>query len=97
MYELERADIMGKKIITKTAADILSTIMQPREMIVEGLIPQGICILAGPQKVGKSFLALDLCISVASGQPVLGHETVRGECLISAWKIPTAAYKTGYC
>lgn len=72
---------MGKKIITKTAADILSTIMQPREMIVEGLIPQGICILAGPQKVGKSFLALDLCISVASGQPVLGHETVRGECL----------------
>lgn len=72
---------MDKKFITKTAADILSTIMQPREMIVEGLIPQGICILAGPQKVGKSFLALDLCISVASGQPVLGHETVRGECL----------------
>ena len=72
---------MGKKFVTKTAADILSTVMEPREMIVENLIPQGICILAGHQKVGKSFLALELCISVASGQPVLGHETVRGECL----------------
>lgn len=72
---------MGKKFVTKTAADILSTVMEPREMIVENLIPQGICILAGPQKVGKSFLALDLCISVASGKPVLGHETVQGECL----------------
>ena len=72
---------MGKKFITKTAADILSTVMEPKEMVVEGLIPQGICILAGPQKVGKSFLALDLCINVALGQPVLGHETVQGECL----------------
>ena len=73
--------IMGKKFVTKTVSDILSTVMEPKEKIVQDLIPQGICILAGPQKVGKSFLALDISVSVALGRPVLGHETVQGECL----------------
>lgn len=75
---------MGKKFVTKTAADLLSMVMEPKEMIVENFIPQGICILAGPQKVGKSFLALDICMSVASGRPVLGRETAQGECLYLA-------------
>ena len=72
---------MCKKFVTKTAADLLSTVFEPKEMCIQGLMPQGICILAGPQKVGKSFLALDICTSVASGQPVLGRETAQGECL----------------
>ena len=72
---------MCKKFVTKTVSDILSTVMEPKEKIVQDLIPQGICILAGPQKVGKSFLALDISVSVALGRPVLGRETVQGECL----------------
>ncbi|HRR76607.1 MAG TPA: AAA family ATPase [Ruminococcus sp.] len=75
---------MSHLIETKTAAELLSTVYAPNEMLVDGLIPQGICILAGPQKVGKSFLALDISISVASGQPVLGRETAQGECLYLA-------------
>lgn len=75
---------MGHLIETKTAAELLSTVYAPNEMLVDGIIPQGICILAGPQKVGKSFLALDISISVASGQPVLGRETAQGECLYLA-------------
>lgn len=72
---------MCKRFITKTATDLLSTVFEPKEMCIKGLMPQGICILAGPQKVGKSFLAMDICISIASGQPVLGRETAQGECL----------------
>lgn len=75
---------MSQKLETKTTTVLLSTFYAPNEMIVDGIIPQGICILAGPQKVGKSFLALDISISVASGQPVLGRETAQGECLYLA-------------
>ena len=76
--------IMCRSLKTKTSKELLSTFFAPCEMLVDGLIPQGICILAGPQKVGKSFLALDISISVASGQPVLGRETAQGECLYLA-------------
>ena len=72
---------MSELIKTKTAKEILATVIPPSEMLVDGLIPQGICILAGPQKVGKSFLALDICCSIATGASVLGRETVQGECL----------------
>lgn len=72
---------MSRLIETKTAKELMSTVFAPSEMLVDGLIPQGICILAGPQKVGKSFLALDLCCSIATGTPVLERETLQGECL----------------
>ena len=75
---------MCRKLETKTATELLSTVFAPNEMLVNGLVPQGICILAGPQKVGKSFLALDLCCSIAAGEPVLGRETAQGECLYLA-------------
>lgn len=72
---------MSNLMKTKTSKEILSTVFPPSEMLVDGLIPQGIVILAGPQKVGKSFLALDICCSIATGASVLGRETVQGECL----------------
>ena len=43
--------------------------------IVDGLLPQGLAILASPPKYGKSWLALDLCISVALGEPFFGRKT----------------------
>jgi len=73
-----------RRLDTITAAELLSKVFAPNDMLVDGLIPQGICILAGPQKVGKSFLALDLCCGIAAGEPVLGRETLQGECLYLA-------------
>ena len=72
---------MSRKLETRTATELLSTVFSPNEMLVNELVPQGICILAGPQKVGKSFLALDLCCSITAGKPVFGRETIQGECL----------------
>jgi len=42
------------------------------EWIVRGYVPQGLTILAGKPKIGKSWLALALAVSVASGQKFLG-------------------------
>lgn len=44
----------------------------PVEWAVDGLIPEGLTILAGESKVGKSLWALDICRSIASGQQTLG-------------------------
>lgn len=52
--------------------------------IVDGLLPQGLAILASPPKYGKSWLALDLCISVALGEPFFGRKTEQCDTLYLA-------------
>ena len=47
----------------------------PIQWIVNSLIPQGLTILAGAPKAGKSWLALDLCLSVARSDPFWGRDT----------------------
>ena len=57
---------------------IMNTPMKPIEYCVDGLISQGLFVLAGAPKVGKSWLALDMCLSNAKGEKVLGKETLCG-------------------
>ena len=56
----------------------MNTPMKPIEYCVDGLISQGLFVLAGAPKVGKSWLALDMCLSIAKGEKVLGKETLCG-------------------
>lgn len=44
---------------------------------VEGIVPEGFCILAGSPKVGKSWLVLSLCMAAASGGRALGAIPVK--------------------
>lgn len=54
----------------------------PRNIFcVDGLIAQGVTILAGPPKTGKSWLVLDICMCVAKGEPLWGMETTQGKVL----------------
>ncbi len=41
--------------------------------LVEGLVPEGVNMISGAPKVGKSWLMLDLALSIASGEPFLGQ------------------------
>lgn len=43
-----------------------------REWIVPAMLPEGLIVLAGKQKTGKSWLGLTVGLGVASGEPVLG-------------------------
>ena len=47
----------------------------PPKFIIPGLIPYGITVLASPPKIGKSWMCLDMAISVATGTPFMGLET----------------------
>ena len=67
-----------------SCAYIMDTQLKANPYIVEHLLYPGLYILAGAPKIGKSWLALDLCLSVAEGEPFLKHETHRGQVLYLA-------------
>lgn len=67
-----------KKFNSKTCEEIMTTVYKPIEFVIDGLIAQGLYILAGAPKVGKSWLALDMCLSIAKGEKVLGKATSCG-------------------
>ena len=46
---------------------------KPCRALVEGIIPKGLTVLAGTSKIGKSWMMLDLAISIASGTSFLGR------------------------
>ena len=70
-----------KKLETKSCEEIMSTAYKPLAYCVDGLLAKGLYLLAGAPKVGKSWLALDICLSVAKGEDVLKHRTNIGTAL----------------
>lgn len=75
-----------KRTITTISAPALmgKEFPEPR-YAVPGLLPEGLCILAGRPKLGKSWLALGLALSVSSGAPALGSvEVDEGDVLFMA-------------
>ena len=71
------------KLITKSCEEIMTTVYKPIGSAVDGLITQGLYILAGSPKAGKSWLALQLCVSVALGEQFLKHENSQGQAVYS--------------
>ena len=55
--------------------------LPPTKFCVDTLLPQGLCILGGSPKVGKSWPVLDLCVHVAQGSPLWGLDVTRGDVL----------------
>ena len=70
-----------KKFNSKSCEEIMTTVYRPIEFCIDNLLAQGLYILAGAPKVGKSWLALDMCLSIAKGEKVLGQQTTQGTAL----------------
>ncbi len=66
---------------TIDGATLMSTPLQPLRFVVDSLISQGLHVLAGSPKVGKSWLALWLAVMVAKGEPVWNMPTRQGTTL----------------
>lgn len=61
---------------------------------VSGILPEGLCIVGAPPKTGKSALALQLALSIASGGPALGNAiTTQGDVLYLALEDSPARLK----
>ena len=69
------------KLNTIDGAFLMSQPLRPPNFVVDTLLSQGLHILAGSPKVGKSWLALWLAVTVAKGEPVWGMRVKRGTTL----------------
>ncbi len=64
-----------KQLQTIDANTLQSVDYEPISFLVEDLLPPGLHLLAGAPKIGKSWLALWLCLQVAQGQPLWNFST----------------------
>jgi hypothetical protein len=59
----------------KSAAEILKTEYPPVKWIIPNMMPEGLTLLSGAPKIGKSWFALSLCVAVATGSSILSQKT----------------------
>ena len=69
------------KLQTIDADTLLSTPLPATRFVVDRLLPEGLHILAGAPKIGKSWLALWLCLCVAKGDSVWDFAVTKGTVL----------------
>jgi hypothetical protein len=74
--ESDRAQLSAKAFNwneqTITAPELHAMTFTPIRYVVPGFVPEGLTLLVGRPKVGKSWLALDLCLACAGGWLTLG-------------------------
>ena len=79
-----------KKLQVVDGETLMDTRLEPTRFVVEQLLPQGLALLGGAPKIGKSWLTLDLCVRVAKGEPLWDFPTRQGTvlylCLEDKWK-----------
>ncbi len=67
---------------TFTARDLMALELPEVQWAVPGIVPEGVTLLVGKPKLGKSWLTLDLSIAISTGGVALGTKRVeQGACL----------------
>ena len=82
---------MDRPLVTVDGRTLMDRPLEPPNFVVDTLISQGLHILAGSPKVGKSWLALWLAVTVAKGEPVWGMSVKQGTTLYAqalCWALP---------
>ncbi len=68
---------------TLDLVELFALELPPLEYAVEGVLPLGsLTMLAAREKAGKSLLAVDLCCSIALGEPFVGRAVLEGSALL---------------
>jgi hypothetical protein len=78
-YELPKKQPAEKKVGIDyfTLVDLDSEDIKPIKWTVDGILPEGLAILSGAAKQGKSFLGLMLSFCIATGTKFMGKYDVR--------------------
>lgn len=81
-FEREVAPLVAPPWVSKFGAvpwDEIDAPGQQHEWLIKNLITRGeLAMLAGPSQSGKSFLAIDLAMSIARGLPWFGRKVMQG-------------------
>ena len=63
---------------------IMNKQMTPLRYTIEEILPAGLTLFSGDSKVGKSLMAVNMCVAVSKGEPFLGYPTNKGTVLYLA-------------
>lgn len=72
---------MSNKLKTVSGEALMNMEFPPVRMIVERFLPQGLHLLAGAPKTGKSWLTLLLCLKVSNGESLWNLPSQKGTVL----------------
>jgi len=76
--------VLPRELFTLDGNMLMAQDFPPLQFAVEKILPHGLFILAGSPKVGKSWLALDLCQAVATGGKLWDYSATPGDVLYLA-------------
>lgn len=77
----------GPKLLRQLSGDVLmGRTFAPINMLVDNLIVEGLTFLIAPPKYRKSWMMLDLAVSVSNGTPFLGRQTKLSSVLYLAFE-----------
>jgi hypothetical protein len=71
-----------------SADEILTTEWPEPVWAIPRILPVGLSILAGPPKVGKSWLSLQIALAISSGGMMFGEKVTQGKVLVLALEDP---------
>ena len=77
-------NVLPRELFTLDGNTLMEQEFEPLQFAVEKILPHGLFILAGSPKVGKSWLALDLCQAVATGGKLWDYSATPGDVLYLA-------------
>jgi len=63
------------KFGSSTCADLMAAEIPDIRWVVDGLLCEGLVVLAGSPKIGKSWMVLSFCLAIAAGTRALSHFT----------------------
>lgn len=72
---------MTSPLQARTAQDLITDTIEERPMLIQGLMGDGLGFLCAAPKNGKSWLAMDIGICMATGTPLWGHQVRKGAVL----------------
>jgi hypothetical protein len=68
--------------VTYTGNELRAKVFPPVRWAIPGMLAEGVTLFGGREKMGKSWLALGLCVATATGEYALGTKRVeQGESL----------------
>jgi len=81
---MQENQVLPRELFTLDGNTLMAQKYEPLQFSVEKILPHGLFILAGSPKVGKSWLALDLCRAVATGGKLWDFAATSGDVLYLA-------------
>ena len=79
---VHQAKMMAELI--NNASDLQHEVFEPMRWVVPDILPEGLSMLAGKPKVGKSWAALDISTAVSTGGTCFGKRVEQGDVLLLA-------------